>query len=178
MTAVVDLAGELLLAQRCSQLVLEEAELLDQRRLDDWTRLFTDDAFYWWPMDGTQVAPGDGLNIVYDDRARLLDRVSRLRSGLAFSDEPNSVTNHVLSAVQVLGGERADALRGGRPAAPGEHVVTARGIVGRTRQGKTDTFHARFAWILRESGDTFGIVMKRVDLLNAKDPLPVLTFLL
>ncbi len=54
----------------------------------------------------------------------------------------------------------------------------ARGVIGRARQGRVDTFHARIRWILRDSDDCFGIAMKRVDLLNARDPLPVLTFLL
>jgi len=32
--------------------------------------------------------------------------------------------------------------------------------------------------VLREAGDSMLIVLKRIDLLNAQDPLPVLTFLL
>ena len=66
-------------------------------------------------MDQAQATPGDGLNIIYDDRPRLLDRVSRLQSGLAFSDEPHSVTSHVLSAVRVLRGEQANAVTGAAP---------------------------------------------------------------
>jgi benzoate/toluate 1,2-dioxygenase beta subunit len=178
MTEVVDPAAERSVTQRCAQFVLDEAELLDQRRLEEWAALFTEDAVYWWPMDPAQVVPGDGLNIVYDDRARLLDRVSRLGSGLAFSDEPNSATNHVLSGVRVLRLEQATPLSAGRSLGPGEHVAVARGLIGRNRQGNTDTLHARFVWILRETGESFGIVMKRVDLLNARDPLPVLTVLL
>jgi hypothetical protein len=48
----------------------------------------------------------------------------------------------------------------------------------RARQETVDEFHARIMWILRETGDSFGIVMKRIDLLSAQHPLPVLTFLL
>jgi ketosteroid isomerase-like protein len=174
-TAVGD---ELLLTHRCTEFVLAEADLLDRRALDEWTGLFTPDAVYWLPMDPAQATPGDGLNIVYDDKPRLLDRVSRLQSGLAFSDEPHSSTSHVLSAVRVLRGEQASAVTGARPLASGEHVAVARAVIGRARQGRVDTFHARIGWVLRESDDSFGIAMKRVDLLNARDPLPVLTFLL
>ena len=168
---------DLLLTHRCTGFVLDEADLLDQRRLDEWTGLFTDDAVYWWPMDPGQASPGDGLNLVFDDRPRLLDRVSRLQSGLAFSDEPHSVTSHVLSAVRVLRGEQA-AATAARPLAPGEHVAVARGVIGRARRDSVDTFHARITWVLRQVGGSFGIVMKRVDLLNAQHPLPVLTILL
>jgi 3-phenylpropionate/cinnamic acid dioxygenase small subunit len=173
---------ELLLLHRCTEFVLAEAELLDQRALEEWTGLFTEDAVYWLPMDPAQAAPGDGLNIIYDDKPRLLDRVSRLQSGLAFSDEPHSLTSHVLSAIRVLRGEQASAVTGTRPLATSDHVAVARGVIGRARQGRVDTFHARISWVLRESGhepgDELRIAMKRIDLLNARDPLPVLTFLL
>jgi benzoate/toluate 1,2-dioxygenase beta subunit len=163
---------------RITEFLLEEADLLDARRLDEWTSLFAEDAVYWLPMDPNQVTPGDGLNIIYDDRPRLLDRVSRLNSGLAFSDEPHSATSHTLSPVRLLDGQRAREAAGGRALLPGEHAVTARCVIGRSRQGRVDTFHARIRWVLRAAGDSMLIVMKRIDLLNAQDPLPVLTFLL
>jgi benzoate/toluate 1,2-dioxygenase beta subunit len=162
----------------CTEFLLDEAELLDARRLQEWTALFAPDAVYWLPMDSGQLTPGDGLNIIYDDRPRLLDRVSRLDSGLAFSDEPHSATSHTLSPVRLLSGDRAQEAAGGRVLRPGEHAVTARCVIGRARQGRVDTFHARVRWVLREAGDSLLIVMKRVDLLNATEPLPVLTFLL
>jgi len=165
-------------AARYTDFLLDEAELLDARRIEEWTSLFADDAVYWLPMDPGQVSPGDGLNIIYDDRPRLLDRVSRLASGLAFSDEPHSVTSHTLSPVRLLDGPRAQQAAGGRVLLPGERAVAARGVVGRARRGRVDTFHARFRWVLRNHGDSLLIVMKRVDLLNAPDPLPVLPFLL
>jgi 3-phenylpropionate/cinnamic acid dioxygenase small subunit len=166
------------LVSRSADFLLEEAELLDGRRLEEWTSLFADDAVYWLPMDPAQVSPGDGLNIVYDDRPRLLDRVSRLNSGLAFSDEPHNLTSHTLSPPRLLDGEQARLAAGGRTLQPGEHAVAARCVIGRARQGRTDTFHARVRWVLRDSGDSLLIVLKRVDLLNGQDPLPVLTFLL
>jgi benzoate/toluate 1,2-dioxygenase beta subunit len=162
----------------CTEFLFDEADLLDARRLEEWASLFADDAVYWLPMDPDQATPGEGLNIIYDDRPRLLDRVSRLNSGLAFSDEPHSATSHTLSPVRMLDGQRAQQAAGGRALLPGEYAVAARCVIGRARQGKIDTFHARIRWILRDDGDSLLIVMKRVDLLNAQDPLPVLTFLL
>jgi 3-phenylpropionate/cinnamic acid dioxygenase small subunit len=163
---------------RYADFLLDEAELIDQRRLDEWTSLFADDAVYWMPMDQDQAAPGDGLNIIYDDRPRLLDRVSRLNSGLAFADEPHSATSHTLSPVRLLEGQRALDAAGGRELRGGERALAARCVIGRARQGRTETFHARVRWVLRDSGDSLLIVMKRIDLLNAQDPLPVLTLIL
>ena len=170
--------AERTVVSRSTAFLFDEAELLDGRRLDEWASLFADDAVYWMPMDPGQVAPGDGLNIIYDDRPRLLDRVSRLNSGLAFSDEPHSVTSHTLSPLRLLDGQRAQDAAGGRALLPAEHAVAARCVIGRARQGRVDTFHARIRWVLRAAEDSLLIVMKRVDLLNAQDPLPVLTFLL
>jgi 3-phenylpropionate/cinnamic acid dioxygenase small subunit len=170
--------AERTVVSRYTEFLLDEAELLDARRLEEWTSLFADDAVYWLPMDPGQVAPGDGLNIIYDDRPRLLDRVSRLNSGLAFSDEPHSATSHTLSPARLLDGRQAEAAAGGRVLLPGERAVGARCVIGRARQGRVDTFHARVRWVLRDSGDSLLIAMKRIDLLNAQDPLPVLTFLL
>src|SRR6202167_5073636 len=141
-------------ATRIAEFLLDEADLLDARRLEEWTGLFADDAVYWLPIDPNQVAPGDGLNIVYDDRPRLLDRVSRLNSGLAFSDEPHSATSHTLSPVRLLDGPGAREAAGGRALPPGEHAVTARCVIGRSRQGRVDTFHARIRWVLRAAGDS------------------------
>jgi benzoate/toluate 1,2-dioxygenase subunit beta len=170
--------AERTVVSRAAEFLFDEAELLDGRRLDEWASLFADDGVYWLPMDPDQVAPGDGLNIIYDDRPRLLDRVSRLGSGLAFSDEPHSATSHTLSPVRLLDGQRAQDAAGGRVLLPGEHAVAARCVIGRARQGRVDTFHARIRWVLREAEGALLIVMKRIDLLNAQDPLPVLTFLL
>src|SRR3984885_7595167 len=105
---------ERMVVSRYAEFLLDEADLLDARRLEEWTSLFAEDAVYWLPMDAGQVAPGDGLNIIYDDRPRLLDRVSRLTSGLAFSDEPHSATSHTLSPVRLLAGDQARQAAGGR----------------------------------------------------------------
>jgi 3-phenylpropionate/cinnamic acid dioxygenase small subunit len=108
----------------------------------------------------------------------LKETVPRLQAAVAFSDEPHSSTSHMPSAVRVLRGEQAGVITGARPLGSGEHVAVARCVIGRAQQGRVDTFHARVGWVLRESGGELRIAMKRVDLLNARDPLPVLTFLM
>jgi len=168
------------LTARCEQFVFAEAELLDQRRLEDWLALFAEDGVYWLPISESQNGFGDGLNIIFDDRARLADRIARLHTGLAFSDEPHGRTSHVIGGVRVLAPAEAAAVTGGRPVAPDEYVVAGRSLIGRLRPGQleAETMHARVTWVLRAEGDSFSIVMKRIDLLNAGEPLPVLAVLL
>src|ERR1700722_16093853 len=102
-----------MVVSRYAEFLLDEAELLGTRRFEGGTGLFADDAGDWLPVAPAPGAPGDGLNLVYDDRPRLLDRVYRLNSGLAFSDEPHSATSHTLSPPRLLEGQRAQEAAGG-----------------------------------------------------------------
>jgi hypothetical protein len=51
-------------------------------------------------------------------------------------------------------------------------------VVARTRRERTDVFHGRAAWVLCDSGSQLAIRTKRIDLVDADQPLPALTFLL
>lgn len=42
--------ARLLLKEEIEELLYREAELLDERRYEDWLDLFTEDARYWMPM--------------------------------------------------------------------------------------------------------------------------------
>jgi benzoate/toluate 1,2-dioxygenase beta subunit len=165
------------LGDRCEQFVYAEAELLDEGNLEAWVELFSEDGSYWLPLDTTRREPRGGLNIVYDDRRRLQDRVARLRSGHAHSEDPLSATQHLIGNVRVLPRERAADIAGSCVLAEDDLVVSGRSIVSRVRRDETDVFPARVSWILRPEGDSFRIRMKRVDLLGARGPMPMLTFI-
>ena len=156
----------------------EEATLLDDGLFERWVDLFADDAVYWLPIDTTRREPRGGLNLIYDDRARLGDRLSRLRSGFSHTEEPPSRTSHLVGSVRVVDGEERDSLVGWMSLADGDVAVTSRQIIARLRREETDTFHTRASFVLRPDGDSFRIRVKRLDLLGADLPLPALTFLL
>jgi benzoate/toluate 1,2-dioxygenase beta subunit len=166
------------LLERCAQFVYAEAEHLDALELDQWLAMFDAECIYWLPMLPGQSDAADHLNLVYDDRSRLEDRVSRLRSGFSFAEEPGSRTSHLISNVRLLDPNEAARAAGEHPLETGDVAVAARCIVGRARQGVVQQFHGRTVWVLRPSGDTFAIRLKRIDLLNANDPMTLLTFLL
>lgn len=164
--------------EACTQFVYEEAELLDSGRYEDWLALFADQCRYWLPMRYDQAEAADELNLIYDDRARLEDRVARLQSGFSFAEEPASRTSHLISNVRILGGAEAARLVDGAAVAADDLAVGARSVIARARNGTVEQFHARLVWLLRPSTAGLRIAVKRVDLLNASDPLPLLTFLL
>lgn len=168
--------GELL--RRCERFVFDEAELLDRGELDQWLALFAEDCVYWLPMGADRREPRGALNLIYDDRRRLEDRVARLQSGFSHTEEPMSLTSHVIGNVRVLNVVEAltavDFLQPG----PDDLIVSARTIISRLRSHMTDVFAARVEWLLRPTEDGFSIRMKRTDLLHRDEPLPALTFVL
>jgi benzoate/toluate 1,2-dioxygenase beta subunit len=169
-------SGDLL--GRCCQFVYEEAELLDRMDFDQWLDLFDEESVYWLPIDTTTSNPLDSLNLIYDDRPRLRDRLARLQSGFAFSEAPASQTSHMLSNLRLVTSAEYARSVDDRGLSDDDLAVAGRAAIARLRQGTCDVYHARTVWALRPAGATFKIRMKRIDLLNAREPLPLLTFLL
>jgi benzoate/toluate 1,2-dioxygenase subunit beta len=165
--------------RRCERFVYDEADLLDRGDFEEWLDLFTDDAVYWLPVDTSRKEPRGGLNIVYDDRRRLEDRIRRLRSGFSHTEDPMSRTSHLIGNVRLIDGDQAAELFSWVPLSSDDDlVVEARMAVARVRGERTDHFHGRVAWVLRRSGNRFAIRVKRVDLLDADQPLPSMTTIL
>jgi 3-phenylpropionate/cinnamic acid dioxygenase small subunit len=166
------------LLARCERFVYDEAELLDHGDFEAWLDLFTDDAIYWLPVDTSRQEPRGGLNLIYDDRRRLEDRVRRLRSGFSHTEEPLSRTSHLLGNVRLIEAAESASIAGWLRLGDGDLVVGARMVVARTRPGRSDLFHGRVVWVLCDSDRRLAIRTKRIDLVDADQPLPALTFLL
>jgi len=91
------------------QFLYKEAWLLDDRRFEEWLDLFTDDVFYFMPERMNRL-PGDSaeeltkvgdLALFEEDKDSLRMRVARLRTGMAWAEEPPSRTRHVVGNVMV-----------------------------------------------------------------------------
>ena len=113
MSALEDLGlhERMLLTFEVEQFLYREASLLDERRLDDWLALCTDDIHYWMPIRRTTTAkeidneftkPG-GMAYFDDDKKTLGMRVQRLKVGRAWAEDPPSRTRHVVTNVRILG---------------------------------------------------------------------------
>ena len=85
----LSLQERMLLTFEAQEFFCREASLLDERRLDEWLELVTDDIHYWMPIRRTTTAkevaleftqPG-GMAFFDDDRKMLGLRVQRLRVG-------------------------------------------------------------------------------------------------
>ena len=91
--------------QEAESLLFQEARLLDERRFEEWLALFSDDCNYWVPI--LDADPNTEPSIIYDDRARLEERVYRLLHTPAYAQDPPSRTQHNVTNVEVFEGDTA-----------------------------------------------------------------------
>jgi len=150
---------------RVSQFLALEAALLDERRFDEWLDLYTEDAVYWVPLRPDHPSPPRDVSINYDDRARLRERLGRLRSEFGHAQNPPSRTCHVVGNVRVAR-HTADGI-----------AVTSTFVVTEVRRGVQTVYSGFVEHELVERGDGFQIRQKRIRLLNSDLPLGNLTFI-
>lgn len=136
------------------QFVFHEAALLDKRDWDAWLDLFLPDAEYWMPYEWGQKSPTDHVSLFYEDLTLLRMRIDRLKSDLSPLEWPPSRTNRHLSNIRI------DTDDGARLTATGYLVFVE------YRREEQRVYSSRVTWDLRETGETFRIAAKRVDLLN------------
>lgn len=148
------------------ELLYREAELLDARDLEAWLDLYTDDAVYWIPQ-GDAADPLREVSIIYDDRRRMHERVLRLASGFAYSQDPPSTTCHLVGNVLARPGEDDGELR-----------VTSKLIVSEVRRATQNIYAGSVEHLLVPAGEELRIRRKTVRLANSDTPLGNVTFLI
>jgi 3-phenylpropionate/cinnamic acid dioxygenase small subunit len=147
------------------EFLYHEADLLDSRRYEEWLALYADDAIYWIPQ-GDEADHMHHVSIAYDDRRRLHERVLRLASGFAFSQDPPSRTCHVVGNVRVAG------------EIDGDVDVRSNLVLAEMRRGVQNVYAGQVAHQLVPTGESFMVRRKTVRLINSDIPLSNLTFLI
>ena len=108
--AGMDVQQRMQLQFEVEQFLYHEANLLDERRFDDWLALCAQDIHYWMPIRRTTTAreianefTAPGAMSYFDDDQRTLGmRVQRLKVGRAWAKDPPSRTRRLLTNVRVL----------------------------------------------------------------------------
>lgn len=152
------------LRERIEEFLFHEAKLIDEHRYDEWLALWTDDCLYWVPCNSDDADPARQAMIIYDNRARLDERIYRLTSGAAWAQQPRSRTRRLISNVEVREIDGACA-------------VESNCLIAELRRSRQDLFAARLLHTLRPAGDSFRIALKKVLLLNNDEAIDNLTFL-
>jgi 3-phenylpropionate/cinnamic acid dioxygenase small subunit len=154
------------LRQDVEDFLYREADLLDQRRFEEWLALFTDDVSYFMPIrrnvkfgqheerENTRV--GQGISWFDEDKWTLTKRVEQILTGVHFAEEPLSRVCHLVSNVQLL--EVTPSLD-----APRQVLVRSRFLVHQNRvEYETYTFVGKRSDLLRNVGGDWRIARREI----------------
>lgn len=157
--------ARLLVKSAVEEFLYREAELLDERRYQEWLDLFTEDVHYWMPMrrnvprdepEREFTRPGTDVNWFDEGKDTLTRRVRQILTGFHWAEEPPSRICHLVANVQVL---RA------RPegSAPTEVEVKSRFIVYRNRvETETDFLVGKREDLLRRVAGDWRIARRKI----------------
>jgi 3-phenylpropionate/cinnamic acid dioxygenase small subunit len=162
--ASADLA-RLLVKQEVEDFLYREAELLDERRYEEWLDLFTEDAHYWMPMrrnvaadEGEREFTREGTDVNWFDEGKdtLARRVKQILTGIHWAEQPPSRICHMVSNVQIL------AMSGAGPS-PGEVTVKSRFLIYRNRvETETDLLVGKREDVLRRENGSWKIARRKI----------------
>jgi 3-phenylpropionate/cinnamic acid dioxygenase small subunit len=103
--------ARLLLKQEIEEFLYREADLLDERRYEDWLALIADDVRYWMPMrrnvkvgeaEREFTRAGQDINWFDEGKETLTRRVKQILTGMHWAEEPVSRISHMVSNVRLL----------------------------------------------------------------------------
>lgn len=84
------------------QFLYREARLADEQRIDDWLALWdVDGSTYWVPCNKDDVDPERELSIIYDNYDRLRLRIERMKTGMAWTQEPRSKLRRLIGNIEM-----------------------------------------------------------------------------
>jgi 3-phenylpropionate/cinnamic acid dioxygenase small subunit len=159
-----------MLSTALQNLIFREARLLDAWQLDDWLALYSQDATYWLPID-ERADPGTATSLVYETRQILEMRVEQLMRESRLSQTPRSEIMRVVSNVEIdAAGLSAEFCLLALEVRSGDW--RQRGL------GQKRTFAGRCRMEFREEAEGLRIVRKQIVLLDRRQPIEGLSFIL
>ena len=142
------------------QLIRAETACLNNGDLDKWISLFSDDGFYWMPLEEEHEDPEKHDSLIYDNRALMEMRKHNLASPLSPSMQVEVRSVRVLSDIEI---EPLDS--------PANEVVVSAHVIAVIYQQQKNFYAGRLRYRLVDSEDGLKTRVKRVDLLDADAPL-------
>ncbi len=111
MTQTSQELAQVLLKHEVEGFLYHEAELLDERRFEEWLALLAEDVRYYMPirrnvkfgeLDREFTREGQDINWFDEGKDTLTRRVRQILTGIHWAEEPLSRVCHMVSNVQVL----------------------------------------------------------------------------
>lgn len=161
MAAVSDLGQDLReLRFEIEEFLYNEADLLDERRYEEWLDLLTEDMRYFMPMrrnvpfdepERENTVPRREMSWFDEGKATLTQRVRQIRTGAHWCEEPFSRVTHMVSNVRLT------------EVGPTEVTVHCRFLVYRNRlEDEQSFFIGRRIDTLRRVEDSWKIARREV----------------
>lgn len=154
------MTDNLLLGLEIAQFLYSEAELLDERRYDEWLALVADDIRYWMPMrrnvkfgDTEREFTRETEDVSWFDEGKetLTRRVRQIQTGIHWAEEPRSRLCHMVSNVQLL------------EVTPQAVVAKSRFLIYRNRaETETDLLVGKREDTLRRNGGGWLIARRKI----------------
>ncbi|MGH7031473.1 MAG: 3-phenylpropionate/cinnamic acid dioxygenase subunit beta [Stellaceae bacterium] len=155
----------LLLKEEVADFLYHEAELLDERRYEDWLALIAPDVRYWMPMR-RNVKVGEqereftradhDINWFDEGKETLERRVKQILTGIHWAEEPVSRITHIVSNVQLV--EATPSV-----AEPAEVATKCRFLIYRNRvETETDILVGKREDLLRRTGESWQIARRKI----------------
>ena len=155
----------LLLKQEIEDFLYQEAEILDERRYEEWLDLLCEDIRYYMPMrrnvkfgelDREYTREGQDINWFDEGKDTLERRVKQILTGVHWAEEPLSRICHIVSNVQVLEANPSAS-------EPAEVKIKSRFLVYRNRvQTETDFLVGKREDVLRKVNGGWNIAQRKI----------------
>jgi len=157
--------AQLLLERQVANFLYHEAELLDERRCEEWLNLLADDVRYWMPMrrnvkfgelEREFTREGQDVNWFDEGKETLTRRVQQILTGVHWAEEPLSRICHMISNVQLLGATPSML-------EPSEVTVKSRFLIYRNRvETETDILVGKREDVLRRIDGQWKISRRKI----------------
>ena len=155
----------LLLKQEIEDFLYHEADLLDDRRYEEWLALVADDVRYWMPMrrnvkfgeEEREFTRADqDINWFDEGKETLTRRVKQILTGIHWAEEPVSRISHMVSNVRLV--EVNPSVE-----APAEVTVKCRFLIYRNRvETETDFLVGKREDLLRRIDGQWKIARRKI----------------
>lgn len=152
--------GALLLRDEVERFFSAEAELLDERRFDEWLDLLHDDIRYWMPIarnvrfnepEREYTSAGSEASWFDEGKDILQKRVLQIQGGDHWAEEPRSRTTHLVANVRI------DKVEGD------EITARSRFVVGAYRlQHDVDLFIGKRVDLLKRVGGALKVLRRTI----------------
>jgi len=155
----------LLLKQEIDEFLYHEADLLDDRRYEEWLALVADDVRYWMPMrrnvkfgeeEREFTRAGQDINWFDEGKETLTRRVKQILTGIHWAEEPVSRISHMVSNIRLV--EVNPSVE-----APAEVTVKCRFLIYRNRvETETDFLVGKREDLLRRVDGQWNIARRKI----------------